>query len=86
MTAFKLYSHDSIPSFLVGAEGCRPVLEFRRFLQELQAGMGQQDARHHGFKILRADVLAVLFPENVKHAPHRVHLQYAAGASELCTR
>lgn len=51
-----------------------PVLEFGCFLQELEARMREEDACHHGLEVIWGHMPAPLLPQDVKHAPHWVHL------------
>ena len=51
-----------------------PVLELWSLLQELQTRVGEQDASHHRLQVVWGYIPTPLLSQDVKHAPHRVHL------------
>ena len=56
--------------------GVTPVLELGRLLQELQAGVGQEDARHHGLQVVLLHVLGALLAQDVEQPRHAVRLRH----------
>ena len=51
-----------------------PVLELWSLLQELQAWMRKQNAGHHRLQVIWGYIPTTLFPQDIKHAAYRVHL------------
>ena len=58
-----------------------PVLKLGSFLQKLQAGVGKQDASHHGLQVVLADIIHALLAQDVKQPHDRLTLDMHSSIS-----